>query len=175
MQLSESELEKLRFPVGKFKPRPDNTSADWHSDISRIESLPAQLNQVVQGLSDAQLATSYRPEGWTIRQVVHHLADSHLHAFIRTKWALTEDNPTIKAYHEKAWASTPDNKLAPEISIQLLEAHHRRWVALFRSLSEADLKRTYLHPVSGATVSIQRIAELYAWHGEHHLAHCRLV
>jgi hypothetical protein len=142
--------------------------AQWKSDIKK---LPALVRQAVAGLTDAQLETPYRPGGWTIRQVVHHIADSHTNSIIRFKWAMTEDNPTIKAYHEDLWAKLADYKLPIESSLIMLEGIHARLTALFESFTEDDWNRTFFHPQMNATLPLKRVLGTYAWHGRHHLAH----
>ena len=160
----------LRYPIGEFSP-PDTVPQDrvdaWIDDIA---ALPADLGRTVSALRDDQLDTPYRPGGWTVRQVVHHLPDSHMNSLIRFKWALTEDRPTIKAYDEKGWAMLPDNREPIAGSLDLLDSLHRRWVALLRRLSTDQLQREFVHPESGpATLAIT--VGSYAWHGRHHLAH----
>jgi hypothetical protein len=161
----------LRYPVGRFK-FPDAVSSDDRAKfIDQIAEAPAKLRAVVTGFSDQQLDTPYRPGGWTVRQVVHHVPDSHLNSYMRFRLALTEDEPAIKAYHEDRWAELPDARTAPvEISLALLESLHRRWVALLRSLSDEDWKRRFRHPELGL-LSLEKNAALYAWHGRHHVAH----
>lgn len=163
--------EPLRYPIGKFAVPETYTPdaiAEWKNDI---KTLPSLLRQAVTGLSSEQLETPYRPGGWTIRQVVHHVADSHTNSIIRFKWALTEDNPTIKAYHEDLWAKLADYKLPIEPSLIMLEGIHARLTALFESFTDEDWNRTFIHPESGATISLKRNLALYSWHGRHHLAH----
>ncbi|MBM3177822.1 MAG: putative metal-dependent hydrolase [Bacteroidetes bacterium] len=169
--MDQNQIDALRYPIGKFTPKDPYTAQDFQSDINRLESFPDRLKQVVSSFSALDFNTPYRKEGWTVLQTIHHLADSHLHAYIRVKWALTEDNPSIKAYHEKLWAQTPENNLPAEVSLNLLSAHHKKWTALLRSLDDDSLAKSFVHPASGATVSIQRMVQLYAWHGDHHLAH----
>ena len=160
-----------RYPIGKFDPSLPVAETDLQQFIQDIAALPAQMRQAVQGLTDEQLDTPYRPGGWSIRQVVHHVADSHMNSFIRFKLALTEDAPTIKPYEEALWSELPDSKNEPiEVSLVLLEALHHRWVVLLKSLSETDWQRVYIHPASGKTPLV-KVAGLYAWHGKHHLAH----
>jgi DinB superfamily len=161
----------LRYPIGKFK-FPDTVSLDERDKFVRqIEEAPAKLKASIAGLSEQQLDTPYRPGGWTVRQVLHHVPDSHLNSYIRFKWALTEDQPAIKAYHEDRWAELPDARNAPvEISLALLESLHGRWVALLHSMTEQDWKRSFVHPELGP-VSLEKNAALYAWHGRHHTAH----
>jgi len=161
----------LRYPVGKFK-FPDTVSVDErHKFIEEIAQTPDRLRAAISGLSDSQLDTPYRPDGWTVRQVVHHVPDSHLHSYSRFKYALTEDEPTIKAYPEDRWAELPDGRSGPPgVSLMLLESLHSRWVALLRSLTEAEWKRTFRHPEMGV-VRLDQNAALYAWHGRHHVAH----
>ena len=163
--------ETLRYPIGKFivpDSYTDDSIAQWKNDI---KELPVLLRQTVSGLTDEQLETPYRPGGWTIRQVVHHIADSHLNSIIRFKWTMTEDNPTIKAYHEDLWAQLADYKLPIEPSILMLEGIHARLTALLGSFTEDDWNRTFIHPESGATILLKRNLALYSWHGRHHLAH----
>lgn len=161
----------LRYPVGKFK-FPDTVSPEERIQFIReIEATPARLRAAIAGLSDSQLDTPYRPGGWTVRQVVHHVPDSHLNSYIRFRWALTEDEPNIKTYHEDRWAELPDARTAPvEVSLALLESLHKRWAALLWSLSDEDWKRSFRHPELGP-VSLEKNAALYAWHGRHHAAH----
>jgi len=161
----------LRYPIGKFSPPPDYGQSDLETDIRRIASLPERLKSEVNGFTESMFDTPYRPEGWTVRQLIHHLADSHLHAWIRIKWALTEENPAIKAYDEKRYAETPDNSLDPQLTLSLLEWHHKRWAGLLTKLTPEQLNRTFVHPATGNAVPVSRMVQLYAWHGDHHLAH----
>ncbi len=170
-----SEDEALRYPIGRFH-KPETISSElvtqWIDDIAQF---PTQLALALDRLPADGLSLRYRPGSWTVRQVVHHVADSHLNAYIRFKWALTEDTPTIKAYAEKGWAETPEVAATPvAISQQLLEALHVRWITLLRALSPEDLQRQYIHPDSGAT-SLQEAIGMYSWHARHHLAHIHLV
>jgi hypothetical protein len=163
----------LRYPVGRFQPVADPTPADRETWITEIEQLPATLRDAVAGLNDEQLDTRYRPGGWTVRQVVHHLADSHLNCYQRYRLALTENAPVIKPYNEAAWAELPDAKSAPiEPSLSLLAGLHTRWVFLLRTLSEADRQLTFKHPERGE-MRLDFTTGLYAWHCRHHLAHIR--
>jgi len=140
--------------------------------ILEIEELPAKLRVAVQGLNDEQLDTPYREKGWTLRQVVHHIADSHINSYVRFRWTLTEDKPTIKAYYEERWAELEDAKSAPiEISLQLIDSLHDRWARLLRSLDVNDLEKSFIHPESGSEVKLNTNIALYAWHCRHHLAH----
>ena len=152
---------------------PKNVSSEQVSNwISEIENTPAQMAKAVHGLSDEQLDTPYRPDGWTIRQVVHHVPDSHMNSYIRFKWTLTEDTPTIKAYDEKLWGNLPDSLEGPvELSLQLLASLHARWVVVLRNLGEEDLEKEFVHPESGQKISLKTMVALYAWHGKHHLGH----
>jgi len=165
-------MDDLRFPIGRFVPPVKTATAQQRLEwIDQIALAPEQLRAAVGGLSADQLDTPYRPEGWTIRQVAHHLPDSHMNAYTRFKLALTEDGPTIKPYQEDKWAELPDSQLTPpEVSIALLEALHMRWVTLLRSLSAADLARKFDHPETGIKTLEETLA-LYAWHGRHHVAH----
>jgi len=164
--------DELRFPIGKFTPKENYTTEDLQQYIRRIEALPAKVEEAAKPLTPAQLNTPYREGGWTLRQVLHHIPESHMNAYIRFKWALTEDTPTIKAYNEKAWAETPEIVLLdPRISIDLLKALHVKWVALLKSLSPKDLQKQYLHPDTKRYNRLDNMVAMYAWHGEHHLAH----
>lgn len=164
-------MDDERYPIGRFVPQESYTQAALEKSINEIEVLPELLAQAIQGLASDQLDTPYREGGWTIRQVVHHLADSHMNAYIRTKWALTEEAPLIKAYNEKAWAETHETKAAPELSLAILKSLHDKWVALMRQLSPNDLSREFVHPETRKSQRLDRMISLYAWHGAHHLAH----
>lgn len=165
-------MSDLRYPLGRFsRPKTTITAADRQQWISEIEAAPGLLRAAVAGLQDEQLDTPYRPEGWTVRQVVHHVPDSHLNAYIRCKWALTEEGPAIKTYDEKGWAETVEARTAPvEPSLALLEALHARWLLLLRGLSETDFQRYIQHP-EWKQITIEHLLALYAWHGRHHAAH----
>lgn len=164
-----------QYPIGKFSPQEKYSDEKTTLNITRIETLPEKINAVFLKFTPALLDTPYREGGWTGRQVFHHLADSHLNAYIRCKWTLTEDTPLIKAYTEKAWAETPETKLDPNLSVALIDALHKKWVALLKSLTETDLQKSFIHPETGKHVKLDRQIALYAWHGEHHLAHLRLI
>ncbi|WP_299678820.1 YfiT family bacillithiol transferase [uncultured Dokdonia sp.] len=165
-------MEALKYPIGTFTP-PDTISDEKLKEwITILEVLPAQLRDMVSEMKDEQLDTPYRPEGWTVRQVVHHVADSHHHSYIRFKWALTEDNPTIKPYLEKEWTNLPDLDGMPvEWSLRHLEAVHYKLVRLLRSLSDEQLERTFIHPDGNKTISLRQNVGQYAWHGMHHYMH----
>jgi hypothetical protein len=159
-----------RFPIGKFR-RTEVNLADHASAIAAIAALPENLRAAVAGLTDAQLDTPYREGGWTVRQLVHHIADSHMNSFVRMRLALTEDWPTIKGYDEKLWAELPDSRIAPvDLSLRLIEGLHARWVILLRSLTEEQWQRGYNHSENGRQ-SLAEAAALYAWHSRHHTAH----
>ena len=164
-------MTDLRYPIGKFHFEGPTSEEQKQNYIRDIEQAPAILRAAVQGLSDTQLDTPYRPGGWTVRQVAHHVPDSHLNAYIRFKLALTEDDPTIKTYAEDRWAQLADTQTTPvEVSFTLLDTLHARWVRLLRSLKPEDWKRTFRHPELGL-VSLEKNLALYAWHGRHHVAH----
>lgn len=168
---SETELEKLRYPIGRFHPRAGLSPLEIRQLIDDLAALPGDVRAVVAPLSEEQLDTPYRAQGWTVRQVVHHLPDSHVNSYVRFKLALTEEEPTIKDYNEAAWAELPDGRGEDvEGSLLLLEAVHRRWASLLRSLDLEDFARTFRHPETGV-VTLERNLQLYAWHGRHHLAH----
>ncbi len=160
-----------RYPIGRFVPDPVSSLQTRSRHIEAIAGLPAQMRQAVDGLKDTQFNTPYREGGWTVRQVIHHVPDSHLNAYIRFKWALTEDNPTIKPYEEGAWAALKDSESTPvEVSLTLLESLHARWTVLIRSLTAQDFQRKFVHPASGPH-DIDWLLQLYSWHGRHHTAH----
>lgn len=164
-------MEDLRYPIGQFDHTGPVTDADLRGWLGDIEALPEQMRLAIAGLTDQQLDTRYRPDGWTLRQVVHHVPDSHLNAYVRCKWALTEDTPRIKAYHEERWAELTDYRTVPvSSSLEFLGVLHRKWLGLLRSLSREELSRKFLHPESGVT-PLDRTIGMYAWHGRHHLAH----
>lgn len=164
-------MQDPRYPIGKFSFDSTTTPAQVRESIAQIAEAPARLRAAVEGLSDAQLDTPYRPGGWTVRQVVHHLPDSHINAYIRIRFALTRDQPTIMPYEENRWAALPDARTAPvEISLALLEALHRRWCVLLGALTPGDKARTFRHPELGL-LTVEKNIALYAWHGRHHIAH----
>lgn len=161
----------LRYPVGTFEFEGTLSSEQRRAMIDQIAATPEKMRSAVMGLSEKQLNTPYRPEGWTVRQVVHHVPESHLNSYVRFKLAITEDEPTIKPYFEDRWAQLDDARTAPiELSLDLLEALHKRWVWFLRSLKDKDFQRTFRHPELGI-VSVDKNIALYAWHGRHHVAH----
>ncbi len=164
-------MSDLRYPIGKFSMPKTVSKLERETFVRDIEKLPVDLRGAVSGLSDTQLDTPYRPEGWTVRQVVHHVPDSHLNSYVRFKLAMTEDAPTIRTYMEERWAELPEARTGPlEMSLSLLDALHRRWVIFLRNFGEADFQRTFVHPDYGPFRLEQALA-LYAWHGKHHVAH----
>ncbi|SDK36532.1 Uncharacterized damage-inducible protein DinB (forms a four-helix bundle) [Catalinimonas alkaloidigena] len=161
-------MSSFSFPIGTLEAQPEQPRAE---QIEAIAQLPAQLLAAVSGLSDEQLDTPYRPGGWTVRQLVHHVADSHMNGYIRWRLALTENNPTIKPYDQAAWAELPDAAQEPiEVSLRLLDSVHQRWSVLLRALPDEAFERTYQHPEMGSQTLLQSLAN-YAWHGRHHVAH----
>lgn len=161
----------LKYPVGKYQRPTSWSDADRAAGIASIAALPKAMRDAVAGLSDAQLDTPYRPDGWTVRQVVHHVADSHLNAYCRIRLALTEDSPTIKPYEEAKWADLADARTQPvAVSLTILDAIHTRWVVLMKSLSPAQFARPFNHPESGPS-TVDGLVALYSWHGRHHTAH----
>jgi uncharacterized damage-inducible protein DinB len=168
-------MADLRYPIGKFEWIPPENEEQiakrrvHYTDV--LAKLPSNMAAAVSGLNAQQLDTPYRPEGWTVRQVVHHVPDSHLNAYVRFKLALTEDNPTIRPYDEAKWARLPDSAITPmEVSLQLLAALQSRWVDLVRSMQQADFARTLVHPERG-TLTLDQMLAMYAWHSAHHTAH----
>ena len=174
--LASPDLELLKYPVGRltYEASPSARSiAGW---IQQLSTLPEQMREVTKGLSAAQLDTPYRPEGWTIRQVVHHVPDSHMNAYIRTNWTLTEDHPTIKPYDQDSWAASPYSRTAPiDDSLDLLAALHARWIVVLRSLSPEQWQRRYYHPEDQRDCALSDLLQVYAWHSRHHHAHIQGV
>ena len=162
--------EQEKYPIGKFSGRPVWDAAAIAQDIDRVAQLPYKLEAAIAGLTWQQLDTPYREGGWTVRQVVHHVADSHMNSFIRFKWTLTESSPLIKAYDEKEWAKTPEITADPTLSVALLKALHAKWVLLMKGLTEQDWNKHFVHP-DGRNLKLNHTLGLYAWHGDHHLAH----
>ncbi|HEV8581306.1 MAG TPA: bacillithiol transferase BstA [Thermoanaerobaculia bacterium] len=164
-------MTDLRYPIGKARLETRLGDGERRELIDQIAEAPARLRAAVEGLTPEQLDTPYRPGGWTVRQLAHHVPDSHLNAYVRFKLALTEAEPAIKPYEEALWAELPDTRDVPvEVSLALLENLHRRWVALLRSLSAADFERTLRHPDHGV-LNLNQLLGMYAWHGRHHVAH----
>ncbi|CAM3273285.1 MULTISPECIES: YfiT family bacillithiol transferase [Paenibacillus] len=162
----------LRYPIGPFAWEGTATAEQRESWISDIAKLPSMLSDAVQGLSDDQLDLPYREGGWSIRQVVHHLADSHMNSYIRFKLALTEDNPTIKPYDEQKWTMMQDATIVNvQVSLTLIEGLHARWAAVLNAMNPGDFDRTFYHPESQKTMSLDYATGMYAWHGKHHTAH----
>jgi uncharacterized damage-inducible protein DinB len=160
-----------RYPIGKFSFEGALTADQKKQYLNDIEQTPAQLRAAVRGLSDQQLNTPYREGGWTVRQVAHHVPDSHMNAYIRFKLALTEDEPTIRPYMEDRWAELPESRQAPiDVSLALLDSLHQRWTMVLRNIGDADWKRTFRHPEMGL-LSLEKTLALYSWHGRHHVAH----
>lgn len=165
-------MEDLKYPIGHFQAPETITELQLKSYINDIRYLPSLVEIAVQTLDAPQLATPYRPGGWTVAQVVHHLADSHMNAYTRFKLALTEENPVIKPYDEAAWATLPDVSKTPiNISLTLLHALHTRWVSLMDNMTQEQWERVFTHPEHGATFFLKKVAGSYSWHGKHHLAH----
>lgn len=164
--------EQLRYPIGKFIFQDSYTPAEIKTNIQIISALPSKFINLLGGWTEEQYNTPYRPDGWTVRQLIHHVADSHINAYTRCRLALTEDNPVIKPYEEALWAELPDAKAAPvESSLQLIRYVHLRWVLLLNSMGETELARTYTHPASGRIFRMDEVIANYAWHSEHHYQH----
>ena len=171
--MADQDLETLKYPIGRRDPKKRADTPERIAEcVGVIGAFPARLRDVVNGLTDAQLDTPYRPGGWTVRQLVHHMADSHMNALIRFKWALSEDEPTIKAYRQDAWAAQVDARTMPvEASLDIVSGVHARWVVILRNLSPADMERGFIHPETGRRQVLSETLEIYAWHCAHHLAH----
>ncbi|WAH38154.1 YfiT family bacillithiol transferase [Alicyclobacillus dauci] len=164
-------MDTLRYPIGRFEEKTQVTSEDIGSWIRQIADAPEELREAVKGLTTDQMNLPYRPDGWRLREVVHHLADAHMNAYIRFKLALTETNPVIKPFQENLWVLLSDyDKVPAETSLTLLDALHARWAALLQSMELTDFNRTFVHPETGQA-PLARTLQLYAWHGRHHIAH----
>jgi len=165
-------IEKLKYPIGKFERPGKLSKKDRAQMIKTIRRLPKRLSKVLEGLDEKQLNTPYRKGGWTVAQVVHHLADSHINSYVRFKWTLTEDTPMIKAYDETLWAVTDDAKsIDISASLQILKGIHKRWAAVMEQMSKSDFDRELAHPEWTKNLSLHTMLALYAWHSDHHLAH----
>ena len=162
-----TDLDELRYPIGRFDPAAAGSRSE---QIEIVRQLPDRLRAAVDGLNDAQIDTPYRDGGWTIRQLVHHIADSHANSYIRVKLALTEESPIIKAYDEAAWANLSDSRMPIDVSLAFTAAVHARWIHLLESMSDADYEKTFRHPERGLITLANNLA-LYAWHSRHHTAH----
>lgn len=167
-------MEDLRYPIGTFTFDGAVTEARRQGWIEDIAAAPGHLRAAVRGLDEARLDTPYRPGGWTVRQVVHHLPDSHMNAFVRFKLALTEDGPIIKPYNEARWAELVDSKDTPvAVSLTLLEALHERWVTLLSGMTPGEYARVFQHPEFSAPLTLEKTLAMYSWHGRHHVAHIK--
>jgi len=166
------DLEKLKYPIGQFMMPEifdESLAKIW---ISEIEALPEQIKHATANLSDEELDRTYRPNGWTLKQVIHHIPDSHMNAYIRFKQAMTEDTPIIRPYYEEHWAETEEAKNGDiQMSVSLLTALHKRWVAFLKTLNVEDYQRKYIHPAHKKELTLANMLGMYAWHGKHHLAH----
>ncbi len=170
--MTDESLEKLKYPIGHFEKPDLIDQAQIEQWIGTLESLPSRLKNLTSELTTEQLETTYRPEGWTVRQLLHHISDSHHNSYVRFKWALTEDTPVIKAYDEKGWARLFDSQNAPiAISLDHLAAVHAKLVYLLKGLSPEQLKRTFIHPVGSLESTLEENIGKYAWHSNHHYAH----
>jgi len=169
--MDETELNQLRYPIGKFTPPKSITAEMINEYINTIEDSPAKYREAVRNFTDEQLDTQYRPGGWTVRQVIHHVPDSHINSYVRFKLGLTEDSPAIKTYDEAKWAEINDSKDTPvEVSLQLLESLHKRWVVILKSMTQKDFEKTVTHPEWGK-IRLDYMLAIYDWHCKHHLAH----
>lgn len=169
--MQDQDIDTLRYPIGEFVHGQTYSADDTQRHIAVIDEFPVTLTELVGKWGDDRLDTPYRPDGWTIRQLVHHVADSHINAYVRTKLTVTEDNPTIKPYEEGEWAKLPDSKLDVAPSLVILRNLHQRWVAVLESLTNEDLQRTFYHPGSQRTSELSELVAHYAWHCEHHYQH----
>ena len=168
-------VEKLKYPIGKFQFPENPSREDLTSWISDIESLPGNLKNLCHGLNDNETNRQYREGSWNIREVVHHLADSHLNSFIRFKWALTENEPVIKAYNENDWSKLADYKSSINLSLTLIDALHQRWVYLLKNMSEDEFQFAFIHPESNRKIKLTTNTALYAWHSKHHTKHIEIA
>lgn len=168
------DIEHLKFPIGRFLIPESIDSTEITESVNYLIKFPGFLETALMGKDEAYLDTPYRPGGWTIKQVIHHLADSHMNAFIRYKLALTEESPTIKEYDEAAWANLPDAGMGIESSMAIIKAVHEKWGVILSAMTEADFRKTFFHPGKQRKQSLAEVALMYAWHGMHHLAHAQL-
>lgn len=162
--------QDLRYPIGEFRPPASITLAMRVDAIETIAALPEKMRSAVRGLSEPQLDTPYRPSGWTVRQVVHHVPDSHLNAYVRLKLAITENNPTVKPYDQDSWSQLPDQRMPIDVSLSLLDALHARWTTVLRALTPDQFARPMFHPEIGP-ITVDYLVQLYSWHSRHHVAH----
>jgi len=169
--MQKDQLEKLKYPIGQADIPTIISDQDIQRWIEILKVFPEKLEQITHKLSQEQLNTPYREGGWTIKQVVHHLVDSHYNSYIRFKWTLTEDQPIIKAYHEDRWAELDDYKAPIKLSLAALESLHAKWVYLLENISDESLNRSFIHPEGNTKVSLKKNIGIYAWHSEHHYAH----
>ncbi|SFU43810.1 DinB superfamily protein [Pustulibacterium marinum] len=170
--MTEAQLELLKYPIGTFvwanEEVSDEQLQEW---IRQIEDLPAKLEKLIEHFTEEQFQTQYRPGGWTVQQVIHHLVDSHVNSYVRYKWALTEEKPIIKAYDEAKWAELPDYEVPPEVSIVMLKALHLKWTVLLKVMKPEEFNKSFIHPETGKEMDLRRVTGMYAWHGNHHYAH----
>jgi hypothetical protein len=170
------DIEEVRYPIGRYLKLETYNESNWNDWVQQIKALPSWMDACITNLDAYQLLTPYREDGWTLQQLIHHVADSHINAYVRLKLTLTEENPTIKPYLEELWAKLPDTHTVPvNVSVTLLHAVHIRWVAILNNLLPHDLERTYYHPQYGRYVPLWEMTALYAWHGSHHVAHIRAL
>lgn len=170
--MTTAELEKLKYPIGKYEFPRQVSQSNIENWIEVIAELPQKLNKLIRPLNEEQLATRYRPGGWTIRQLVHHIADSHMNALLRFKWTLTEDTPTIKAYDQDLFVQLDDSLSAPvEYSLDFLTGLHAKWVFLLKNLKPSDFEKKFVHPETGKEIGLLKLLGMYAWHSAHHYAH----
>lgn len=173
--MQDGEIERRRFPAGRYVEPDDFDRAAVAQSIEVIAGLPERVWALAARISGRELENRYRPGGWSARQVIHHMADSHVNAYIRFKWALTEDRPLIKAYNEERWAALEDSRGSVEPALGLLAGLHARWTALLRVMDEAQFRRSFLHPETGKEWRLFESLALYDWHGRHHLAHVEMA
>ncbi len=167
--------ENLKYPIGKYSPPSEIDTGQIDKWISEIKELPTQLRAISEQIANSQLDMTYRSGGWNVRQLIHHIGDSHLNSYVRFKWTLTEDNPTIKAYDEAAWAELIDSKGPIGTALDFVDSLHSKWVYLMEKMNAEDWDRTFFHPQSGREISLKWNVGLYAWHGKHHLEHIRIA
>jgi DinB superfamily len=169
------DLEKLKYPIGKFDNDKNQSAQDIETAKTYLAGFPALLIALTKTLSNTELSKTYRPEGWSIRQIVHHIADSHMHMYMRTKFALTEQNPTIKGYDEVVWANMPDSNLPIDHSLGIISGLHARLVETINNMKPEDFEKTFFHAGYQKDYILNKVIPLYAWHSEHHLEHIKLA